>query len=333
METFKLKNANGIEITVSDYGGTITSIRVPDKQGKIEDIVLGFDKEDWYKDNQWYLGGIIGRYANRIAEGEFVLDGRTYNLSCNSEPNHLHGGHIGFNKVYWNVEEIELEGAAGALKLRYQSRHMEEGYPGNLDVEVLYVLTNDNVFRMLFQATSDRKTIVNLSNHTTFNLSGNVKRDVLNHELWINANYFLPVNNDFIPYGVGKVEKSVFDFRDFKSIGQDLDKEDRQLKMCSGYDHCYVLDPSTKEDKPAAIVRDLESGRELVVYTNKPGIQFYSGNYLPRIKNDRDHILYPRSGFCLEPQFFPDSPNQTQFPTPVLCPGEVYQYHMTYRFM
>jgi aldose 1-epimerase len=330
---YTLTNKNGIQMQVMNYGGIITSLKVPDKNGKIEDIVLGYDSFSDYVKESPYFGALIGRYGNRIAKGKFKIDNQTYNLAQNNNGQHLHGGLKGFDKVYWNIEEIENE-EGPALKLTYNSKDMEEGYPGNLVVEVIYVLTNNNELKLFYKATTDKKTIVNLTQHSYFNLSGNCKRDILGHELTLNADQFVPIDKTLIPFGELKnVKETPFDFTERKKIGRDINAKDDQLTFGLGYDHCWVLNTKGDSSKVAATLRDPESGRSIEIYTTEPGLQFYSGNFLDGTLIGKDSVKYNyRYGLCLESEHFPDSPNKPQYPSTILKPGEIYKTSTVYKF-
>ena len=330
---YTLRNKNGMEVSVINYGGIITSIMVPDKDSVFEDVVLGFDSlADYEKDNPFF-GALIGRFGNRIAKGEFSLDGTKYTLAKNNGANHLHGGIVGYHKVVWDIEETpSTEGKA--LKLSYLSKDMEEGYPGNLKVEVTYTLTDANELKIDYKATTDKKTVVNLTQHSYFNLSGNVKRDILDEVLTINADGFLPVDKGLIPTGeIKPVSGTPFNFVTAKRIGENINDTDEQLKLGGGYDHCWVLNTGAGKLWPAAKLYDPTSGRVMEVSTNEPGIQFYSGNFLDGKLTGKYNVPYAlRSGLCLETQHFPDSPNQSKFPTVELKPGEEYNSHAVFTF-
>lgn len=331
VELFSLTNKNGMVVKITNYGGIITSILVPDKQGNLIDVVLGFDNLEDYTKEHPYFGAIIGRYGNRIRKGKFALDGREFTLVVNNGPNHLHGGLQGFDKVLWTAE---TKPDKAALSLFYISKDMEEGYPGNLEVTVEYALNNDNELSIAYKATTDKRTIVNLTNHTYFNLRGAGNGSILDHELMINASDFTPVDDTLIPTGeIRPVKNTPFDFGALKAIGSRINQETEQLKFGGGYDHNFVLN---KKDQPlelAAKVFEPDSGRKMEVYTTEPGLQFYSGNFLDGTLKGKNGSIYKfRYGFCLETQHFPDSPNQGHFPSVVLNPGETYASATTYRF-
>jgi aldose 1-epimerase len=330
---FTLTNSAGLTMKVINYGGIITNLIVPDRNGKLEDVVLGYDSLSDYLKESPYFGALIGRYGNRIAKGKFTLDGKTYSLAQNNGPNNLHGGPNGFDKRVWNIEPYQVDNGA-AIKLTYLSKDLEEGYPGNLNAEVIYHLTDSNELKIDYKATTDKKTVVNLTQHTYFNLSGNTKTDILGHELFIAADKFVPVDKTLIPEGKLKdVSGTPFDFKTPTTIGSRVDKDDVQLKNGGGYDHCWVLKESGDSMKLAATLHDPNNGRVMSVYTTEPGIQFYSGNFLDGKITGKYGVVYnKRYGLCLETEHFPDSPNQKSFPPVVLSPGEVYKTQTVYRF-
>lgn len=330
---YTVKNKNGVEMKVTNYGGIITSLKTPDKNGVLEDVVLGYDSLDGYLKESPFFGAIVGRYGNRIAKGKFKLDGKEYTLAINNPPNSLHGGPKGFDKVVWTIEEImSINGPA--LKLSYLSKDMEEGFPGNLQAEAIYTLTENNELRFDYKATTDKATVVNLTQHTYFNLTGNTKRDILNHMLEINSDEIVPVDKTLIPTGkFRKVAGTPFDFTTTQAVGSRINDKDEQLEFGGGYDHCYVLRPSKDTLNYAAAVSDPESGRKIEVYTTEPGIQFYSGNFLTGSITGKGNVVYSkRFGLCLETEHYPDSPNQPQFPSVTLKPGEVYKTTTVYKF-
>jgi aldose 1-epimerase len=326
---YTLVNANKIEVRVINYGGIITSLKVPDRNGVVEDIVLGYDSLPGYLKATPYFGAIVGRYANRIAKGTFRIDGVEYQVAQNDNGQHLHGGVKGFDKVFWDIEEAGVN----ILKLTYRSSDMEEGYPGNLSVEVTYALTDANELKISYTATTDKKTVVNLTQHSYFNLSGNAKRDILDHELTLYSDKFLPVTNALIPTGELKdVSTTPFDFRTATAIGARVNERDQQLEFGRGYDHCWVLS-SPDSMKHAASLFDPVSGRTVEVYTTEPAIQFYCGNFLDGSITGKYNVVYNhRYGLCLETEHFPDSPNQKNFPSAELRPEEVYRTQTTYTF-
>lgn len=333
VELFTLKNEKGMVVKITNFGGTITSWTAPDRNGKYEDITLGCDSLAGYLKGTPFFGAIIGRYGNRIAKGKFSLDGQQFSLATNNIGNHLHGGVVGFDKVLWTAEPVL--GDEPVLKLKYLSRDGEEGYPGNLQVEVVYTLQKDNALRMDYTATTDRKTICNLTNHAYFNLAGAGRGDILGHELVLNAAHFLPVDSTLIPTGeLRPVAETVFDFSKATAIGLRIsEKSDPQIRFGGGYDHCWVLSDTSKNLKLAAVLTEPTSGRRMEVLTSEPAIQFYSGNFLDGKIIGKGGLPYQhRSGLCLETQHYPDSPNQPKFPTTVLMPGQVYRTSTVYKF-
>jgi len=323
---FTITNVNGISIKVSNYGGIITSILTPDKNGDMDDIVLGYDNlNDYIKDTP-YFGCIVGRYANRIANGKFELEGQIYNLAVNNGKNHLHGGIKAFDKVVWDVTSFKNEDEAG-IELHYLSPDGEEGYPGNLNTTVKYSLTNKNELVIKYEATSDKATPVNLTHHSYFNLAGSKGVDILNHELRIDADFFTPVDESQIPTGeLRNVAGTPMDFRKPMIIG------DRINEVEGGYDHNYVLNPNDNFGKAAELF-EKESGRLIEVFTTEPGIQFYTGNFLDGSLKGKNGIVYKKHfGLCLETQHFPDSPNQPEFPNTILKPGKKFSSKTVYKF-
>lgn len=331
-DQYTLKNANGMEVKISNYGGVITHWTAPDKDGKFEDIVLGFDSLAGYFTPPPYFGAIIGRYGNRIAKGKFTLDGKEYNLAKNNGENHLHGGLVGYDKVLWNAEAIE--GEESALKLTYLSIDGEEGYPGNLNVTVIYTLQKDNSLKIEYAATTDKATVINLTNHSYFNLSG-FKKDILDEEVTLNADRYLPVDKGLIPTGeLRSVTGNVFDFTKPTVISKGInDIKDEQIKLGGGYDHAWILNKKGNELSLAATVLEKTSGRKMEVSTTEPAIQFYTGNFLDGKITGKGGVNYPkRFALCLESEHYPDSPNQSAFPTVVLKPNEKYSTTTVYKF-
>ena len=328
-----LKNKKGMEISVINYGGIITSWKAKDRDGIYQDIVLGFDNIYDYETKNPYFGALIGRYGNRIAKGKFSIDDKNYNLATNNDVNHLHGGIKGFDKVLWDVDEI-LGDSSASLVLKYMSFDMEEGYPGNLNVKVIYRLNNNDELSVIYEADTDKTTIVNLTQHSYFNLSGDFNKDILNHDLKINADSFLPVDSTLIPIGeIRDVIDTPFDFSQPKKIGKDIEMNNEQINYGNGYDHCWVLNNYRDGVRFVASAYDDSSGRLLEVYSDQPGIQFYSGNFLDgSLKSKYEGNYDFRSGFCLETQNFPNSPNENSFPSPLLKPGEKYLSETIFRF-
>ena len=325
-DTFTLTNANGMEVRAISYGGIITSIRVPDRNGRFDDVVLGYETADAYvKNNSPFFGAIIGRYGNRIAKGSFALDGNTYTLAKNNGPNHLHGGIKGFDKVVWQAEEFKNNEGSGVI-FRYTSADGEEGYPGTLTARVTYTLNDKNELIVDYFATSDKATPVNMTEHSYFNLAG-VTGDVLGHELTIDADRYTPVDETLIPTGtLASVEGTPFDFRKPVPIGSRIAQDDEQLRRGRGYDHNFVINRRNDALVHAAHVYEPATGRVLDVSTTEPGMQFYTGNFLDgSITGKYGRVYRQRYGFCLETQHFPDSPNQAQFPSTILRPGAEYR--------
>jgi aldose 1-epimerase len=332
-DLYTLKNANGMEVQISNYGGTITNLTSPDKNGKYENITLACDSLSGYLKGVPFFGALIGRYGNRIANGKFSLDGKEYSLAKNNGPNSLHGGVKGFDKVLWTA--TPQEGEEPQLKLNYTAADGEEGYPGKLEVEVVYTLQKDNSLKIDYKATTDKPTVVNLTNHTYFNLSGDMTKEILDHEVSIKADRYLPVNETLIPTGELKsVTGTVFDFSKPTKINLGInDAKDIQIKYGKGYDHCWVFADSSSQLKDVATVYEPTSGRMMEVFTTEPAIQFYTGNFLDGTITGKGGTLYKyRSGLCLETQHYPDSPNQPKFPNTVLKPGETYQTTTVYKF-
>ncbi|WP_424494671.1 aldose epimerase family protein [Salinimicrobium sp. GXAS 041] len=330
---YTLKSVAGAEIEIITFGARITSCKVPDKNKRFKKVVLGFDSlSDYLKENP-YFGAIVGRFGNRIANGTFSLDGKEYSLAQNNGGNHLHGGNKGFDNVIWEVDEANS--SSNELKLSYFSYDMEEGYPGNLEVDVTYSLKNDNSLEVSYEAVTDKKTIVNLTQHSYFNLSGNFSEDILGHEVKINADKFLPVDQTQIPTGeIREVENTPFDFRKAKLIGENIEDENEQLKRSFGFDHCWILKKAENTAHFAASSYHKESGRLLEVFTTEPGVQFYSGNFLDGTLPQKGGkgTYTRRSGFCFETQHFPDSPNQRHFPSVELNPGEKFSSKTIFKF-
>jgi aldose 1-epimerase len=330
---FTLRNANGIEASVTNYGGRLVTLKVPDRAGENEDIVLGFDTLDGYLGHNPYFGALVGRFANRIANGEFDLAGKTYTLLKNNGSNALHGGARGFDKVAWKAAVVTSNGSP-ALNLRYLSKDGEEGYPGNLDVEVTYSLSDDNILRIDYAASTDRDTVLNLTSHSYFNLAGHAHGNILDQRVLLNADRFTPVGSNLIPTGdLRSVEGTPFDFRQVTPIGARIDANDEQIAFGGGYDHNFVLNRSGNGLSTAARVHDPRSGRIMEVLTTQPGMQFYTGNHIHgQIPGKGGAVYGARGGFCCETQRFPDSPNQPRFPSAALRPGERYRETTAFRF-
>lgn len=321
-DLFTLANDRGVTLSFTNYGGIITTLVTPDRQGEPGDIVLGFDELGQYVEQSPFFGCLVGRFANRIAQGKFALNGKTYELARNNGVNHLHGGTQGFDKVLWAAEPYADPGEVG-VKLRYTSADGEEGYPGKLSVTVTYALEDDNRFRIDYVATTDQPTILNLTNHTYFNLAG--EGDILDHMLTLDADAYTPTDAGSIPTGeIAPVAGTPLDFRTPTPIGARIEQDDTQLRYGQGYDHNYVVNGTPGELRRAARVVEPTSGRTLEVHTTQPGVQFYSGNLLPELSGKGGQHYQRRDGFCLETQHFPDAPNQPQFASVVLNPGETY---------
>ncbi|HWV30403.1 MAG TPA: aldose epimerase family protein [Dyadobacter sp.] len=331
-DLYTLTNANGMTVNITNYGGIITKLTAPDKNGQWADVVLGFDSLAPYLSGHPFFGALVGRYGNRIAKGKFKLNGQEYSLAINNGPNALHGGTKGFDKVIWKATEIKQDSVVG-LQLEYTSKDMEEGYPGNLTVKVVYTLDNENALTIDYTATTDKPTVVNLTNHSYFNLTG-LKRDILDHEVTIASDSIVPVDTTLIPTGkLRAVEGTPFDFRKATKVGAGIDKiEDEQIKAGGGYDHCWVLKRSGDGLEKFATVKDPESGRVMEVFTTEPGVQFYTGNFLDGKLTGKGATYSKRFGLCLETEHYPDSPNQPQFPTTTLNPGETYKTTTKYKF-
>lgn len=331
-DLYIIRNKNNAEAAFTNYGARILSLMMPDRSGKLTDVVVGLAAVEAYqKSTEPYFGATIGRYGNRIANGKFKLDGKSYSIFINNSPNALHGGKKGFQDVVWDARQVDNQ----TLEFTYLSKDMEEGFPGNLLVKVLYTLTDENELSISYEATTDKKTVINLTNHAFFNLNGEGSGTILNHTLQINAEQYTPVDSTLIPLGkIESVAGSPFDFRKALRIGDRIEDDDLQLKYGKGYDHNYVLNPGeTGVMKAAAIATGEQSGIVMEVFTLEPGLQFYSGNFMQG-KNtfkggSKDDF---RTAFCLETQHFPDSPNQPAFPSTVLKPGEVYKTNTVYKF-
>jgi aldose 1-epimerase len=331
VERFTLTNANGVVLQAINYGGIITSLRVPDRNGRLDDIVLGFDNLDGYLKDHPFFGAIIGRYGNRIAKGAFTLEGKTYKLATNNGVNHLHGGNKGFDKVLWAAEPVA---GRNAIAFTRTSPDGEEGYPGNLRVRVTYTLTDANELIVDYSATTDKATPVNLTQHSYFNLAGQASGDILGHQLMINADRYTPVDDSLIPTGeLAPVAGTPFDFRKSTAIGERINQKDAQLTNGKGYDHNWVLNRKGDGRQLAARVVEPKTGRTLEITTTEPGIQFYSGNFLDGTLTGKAGAVYKhRTGFCLETQHYPDSPNQPKFPSTILKPGAEYKTSTVFTF-
>lgn len=327
---YTLVNKNGVEACITNYGGRLVSLMVPDKDGKFTDAVLGHDSIADYINIDGNFGALIGRYGNRINQGHFTLDGHDYQLPQNDFGHCLHGGPKGFHHAVWDAEQPN----DSTLNLKLFSPDGEFGFPGNVNVTVTYTLTHDNEINIAYKANTDAPTILNLTNHSYFNLSGNPSNDILNETVWFDADGFTPIDSTFMTSGeIAPVAGTPFDFTTAKSIGRDLSVNDEQLKNGRGYDHNMVLRSPRDISKPAAIVTDSVSGIKMEMFTNEPGIQFYIGNFLDGTVRGKKGISYPhRSAICLESQHYPDSPNKAHWPSVVIRPGETYNSNCTYKF-
>jgi aldose 1-epimerase len=332
VDLYTLRNRHGMEVHIATYGGTVTSLTAPDRAGQYADIVLGYDTLPEYFKGTAYFGAMIGRYGNRIAHGQFTLDGKKYSLATNNGPNSLHGGLVGFDKVVWHVDKAALSAQGPRLALSYLSHDGEEGYPGNLAVNAVYTLTEDNTLRLEYTAVTDKDTPINLTQHTYFNLRG--RGDILGHVLQIPADRFTPVDATLIPTGeLRPVAGTPFDFRQPTAIGARIGVVDEQLKFGKGYDHNWVLTKAAGALTVVATVYEPDTGRVLEVSSTEPGVQFYSGNFLDGTSVGKGGWAYAvRDGLALEPQHFPDSPNEPGFPSTILKPGQTYHHTLSYRF-
>ena len=334
LSLYTLTNAHGAQVQITNFGGTVTSIKVPDRRGRLGDVVLGYSSSANYQTNAGgtYIGALIGRYANRIAKGKFTLDGKTYQIAINNPPNSLHGGKVGFNLKVWSAVPVHAAHGVG-LALRYVSPDGEENYPGNLTVKVVYTFTDDNALRIDYTATTDKDTVVNLTNHSYFNLNGAGSGTVLDHRMLINANKFTPVDATSIPLGpLRSVAGTPFDFRRPTAIGARINQPDRQLLFGHGYDHNFVLNRAGAGPSLAARVYAPRTGRVLTVLTTEPGVQLYTGNFLTGTLRGNGGVYVRRGAFCLETQHFPDTPNQRSYPATTLKPGQTYRQTTIYQF-
>jgi aldose 1-epimerase len=333
VELYTFTNAHGLEVRAITYGGVIVSLKVPDKTGHLDDVALGYDSLAGYIENPTYFGAIIGRYGNRIAGAKFTLDGKTYSLAANNGPNSLHGGLRGFNKALWKAESFQNANGTGLI-FTYTSKDGEEGYPGNLSAKVTYTLTDKDELIFDYEATTDKATPVNLTQHTYFNLAGEGHGDILGHYMMLNADRFTPVDKTLIPIGeLRPVKGTPFDFTQPTAIGARINQKEEQMVLGNGYDHNFVINRSGSGPELTARVHEPESGRVMEVYTTEPGVQFYSGNFLDgTITGKNGHVYKQRYGFCLETQHFPDSPNQPSFPSTILKSGQTYKSQTIYKF-
>ncbi|MCL3850722.1 MULTISPECIES: aldose epimerase family protein [Parabacteroides] len=326
---YVLKNKNGAEACITNYGGRLVSVMVPDKNGKMTDVVLGYDNVDQYVKSDGNYGALIGRYGNRINQAKFSLDDTEYTLPANDGMHCLHGGPLGYHTRMWDAKQLNDQ----TLELTYLSKDGEAGFPGNLDIKVTYTLTDDNAVGIKYEATTDKKTVVNLTNHSYFNLSGVPGSDVLDQEIMINADNYTPVDETLIPTGISTVAETPLDLRTPVAIGRHINEPFDQLQKGRGYDHNWVLNSNGDKNVLAAKAYSPTSGIALEVYTNEPGIQFYTGNFMDGKDTGKHGVLYPHRGaFCLETQHYPDSPNHPDFPSVVLNPGEKYVSECIYKF-
>jgi aldose 1-epimerase len=333
VEIYTLRNSRGAEARVMTYGATLVSLKVPDRAGRFEDVLLGFDQLGTYEEDTHYIGQVIGRYANRIAKGRFTLNGVEYKLATNNNGNHLHGGLRGFDKVVWRARPLKAK-TGSAVEMTYVSKDGEEGYPGTLTVKVVYTLTEANELRLEYSATTDKDTVVNLTNHAYFNLAGQGAGDILNHLLMVNADRFTPTDAGSIPTGeLRAVRGTPFDFKRATAIGARIGQEDEQLKFGNGYDHNFVVNGRAGVLRLAARASEPKEGRVMEVWTTEPGVQLYTGNYLEGAADGKGGKPYRnRYGFCLETQHYPDSPNRPEFPSTVLRRGGRFRSTTVYKF-
>jgi aldose 1-epimerase len=330
---FTLQNPGGMRVKIINYGAIVMSIEVPDRNGKLGDVILGYDDLDGYINDNSYQGAIVGRYGNRIAKGKFTLEDIEHQVTVNDGENHLHGGRKGFFKSIWNVEPIKSE-TDPALKLTYLSPDGEEGYPGNVNIEVIYTITEENALKIEYTGTTDKITILNPTHHSYFNLKADPNKTILDNELMINADKTTEVGAGLIPTGkLVDVENTPMDFRTPTKIGARINADDAQLKLGFGYDHNWVLNNFDKQIRKAVELYDSSTGRLMEIFTDQPGMQFYSGNFLDGTIKGKKGISYQyRTGLCLEAQLFPDSPNKPDFPSATLKPGEKYSQTTIYKF-
>ncbi len=333
VDLYTLTNANGMKVRIMTYGGIIVSLETPDRKGQLADITLGYETlADYIKDTP-YFGALVGRYGNRIAKGKFTLDGTEYQLAVNNDENHLHGGLKGFDKVVWDTEKVAGAGFTG-LKMSYLSKDGEENYPGNLQCMVVYKLTDENELKIEYEAVTDKATPLNLTNHAYFNLAGQGNGDILKHEIMLKADRFTPVSKTLIPIGeLRSVKGTPFDFTKSTAIGARIAADNEQIRFGNGYDHNFVLNNQDGTLALGGVVYEKTSGRVMEFYTTQPGVQFYTGNFLDGHLIGKGGKPYKfRYGFCLETQHYPDSPNQPNFPSAILKPGEKYEHVTVYKF-
>ncbi|AKA69664.1 aldose epimerase family protein [Clostridium scatologenes] len=332
---FTLSNDNKMSAKISNYGGSLVSLTVPDKEGRLDDIVLGYKNLDGYVNGKFFFGAIIGRNANRIKDAKIKINDRVYNLTKNEGENQLHGGIIGFNKVLWIPRTYVDDYGNNCLELSYMSKDGEEGYPGDLNVKVIYTLKSDNELKIDYFAVSDKDTVVNLTNHSYFNLSGHLSKNILAHQVMINSDKFTVNSKESIPTGeIRSVDDTPMDFRKLTTIGKNISSKYDQIIYGNGYDHNWILNKKENSLEMAAEVFDHNSGRVMKVYTTKPAVQFYTGNYLNNLKNCKDNACYTKnSALCLETQYFPDALNHSNFPSSILKAREQYRHTTVYKFL
>lgn len=333
IKLFTLENRNGTRLTVSNLGAAVISLHVKDRHGNLEDVVLGYEDPAEYIHDEFYIGTVVGRYANRVAGDTVMIEGKPYKLSTRDGGYHLHGGKIGFNKKLFTAQPIHKPGETGIV-FTYTSPHLEEGFPGELEFEVTYTLDDNDTWTVVYKACSDRTTLINPTQHTYFNLSGNAASTIDQHELKIPAGHYLPVNELQVPAGdIAEVAHTPFDFRSFKEIARDILADDEQLILSNGYDHSFVLEAvHTPALKHAAVVKEPVSGRQLEVYTTEPSVHLYTANYLQNVRGKNGITYNARCGFCLETHHFPDAPNHPHFPSTVLKAGEEYSSTTVFKF-
>ena len=333
VEIYTLRNANGCEARIMTYGGIVQSLKVPDRNGQLGDIVLGYDTLDAYIAKTPYFGALIGRYGNRIGGAKFTLEGKTYKLAANNGLNTLHGGVKGFDKVVWKAVKADIGPQGPRLELNYLSQDGEEGFPGNLNVIAVYTLTDDNALDLRFTATTDKPTLCNLTHHSYFNLRGQGNGDILGHEVYLNANEITAVNSQLIPTGkIESVDGTPFDFRKSTAIGARINDPNTELQYGPGYDHNWIINKPLGQLGLVARVYEPTSGRVMEVWSTEPGAQFYAGNSLDGVKGKGGAVYQSRNGFCIEPQHYPDSPNHPNFPSTELKPGQTYTNIIIYKF-
>ncbi|NLY11073.1 MAG: galactose mutarotase [Firmicutes bacterium] len=328
---FTLRNENGMTVEITNYGGIVVSLFVPDKDNQLVDVTLGYDNIEDYFENRRYFGALIGRHANRIEGASFVLNGKKYEVERNDGNNHLHGGNTGLHKVLWNAQIQQVDGGE-SLVLTYHSPDGEENYPGNLDLKVIYSLTNDNALKIDYYGKSDQDTVLNMTNHAYFNLAGHDSGTILDHQLQIDADFFTVINDECIPTGeIRSVVGTPMDFRELTTIKPGLETDDEQIRCGQGYDHNWVLRKQERLSKAATLYHPA-SGKVMEVFTTKPGIQFYSGNFVEDDEGKNGAVYQKWAGLCLETQFFPNSLKHTHFPSPILKAGEEYHHTTIFKF-